>query len=171
MPKRFAYSSGFTLIELLIVIAIIGILAVGLVLAINPFAQIQKANDAKRKSDLEQIQKALEQYYSDNNSYPLSTGASGNPPYSITGAPFGSSWGTYMQIVPQDPTNGTSGKTYAYSTTNGGQTYYLYTSLDYVSDPQACQPSGSKCPNAPGTPACGPGAKCTFGLTSSDTTP
>lgn len=165
-----ASSVGFTLIELVVVMAIIGILATGLVIALNPQAQIQRANDAKRKSDLAQIQKALEQYYNDNNAYPVSTGSSGNPTWSIPNGSFGSIWSSYMQTVPQDPTNASSGKKYVYKSANG-QNYYLYTSLDNLSDPQLCFAGGTKCANAPAMPACGPNAKCNYGVSSSNTTP
>lgn len=64
---------GFTLLELLVVIAIIAILAsVGL----GSYTRSQrKARDARRRSDLKQIQNALEQYYSINGSYPNSEDA------------------------------------------------------------------------------------------------
>jgi len=64
---------GFTLIELLVVLGILGILATVLLVAINPSAQLQKANDAHRKSDLETLQRALELYYQDKGSYPPSS--------------------------------------------------------------------------------------------------
>jgi len=63
------HSFGFTLIELLVVIAVIGILtAIGL--ASYTTAQKQ-SRDARRLSDMKEIQNAWEQYYADNNSsYP-----------------------------------------------------------------------------------------------------
>jgi len=60
---------GFTLIELLIVIVIIGILA-GIVVGIVGTSSRKKANDAKKKSTVHEIQNALEQYFVDNNAYP-----------------------------------------------------------------------------------------------------
>src|SRR5258708_13026190 len=66
----FRRSSGFTLVELLTVVGIVGILLVAAILILNPVAQFQKANDAKRKSDLTQIQKALETYFNDYEKYP-----------------------------------------------------------------------------------------------------
>ncbi len=60
--------SGFTLIELLVVIAIIGLLATLSVVALNNARQ--RARDARRISDVRQIQTALELYYNINNEYP-----------------------------------------------------------------------------------------------------
>ena len=64
-------SRGFTLIELLVVITIIGILSG---IGVAAFTSVQKkGRDAQRKSDLSSIQAALEQYYSDHDSYPGET--------------------------------------------------------------------------------------------------
>ena len=62
---------GFTLIELLVVIAIIGLLSTIISVAMGN-ARL-KARDAKRMSDLKQIQTALELYYTDQNGYPTGT--------------------------------------------------------------------------------------------------
>lgn len=63
------YTRGFTLIELLVVVAIIGILiSVG---AVSYMTAQKQSRDARRVSDMKEIQSAWEQYYSDNNSnYP-----------------------------------------------------------------------------------------------------
>ena len=63
---------GFTLIELLVVIAIIGILS-SVVLASLSTAR-QKSRDAKRISDVGQVQLALELYFDAKQSYPMSNG-------------------------------------------------------------------------------------------------
>lgn len=63
-------SKGFTLIELLIVIAIIGILAVAILSAINPVEQIAKANDSAKKSDAAEYLNAVERYYATFQCYP-----------------------------------------------------------------------------------------------------
>src|SRR5680860_400779 len=60
---------GFTLIELLVVIAIIGLLS-SIVLASLNSARV-KARDANRYSDLWNVKLALEMYYDDHGSYPL----------------------------------------------------------------------------------------------------
>lgn len=64
---------GFTLIELLVVIAIIGILS-SVVLASLSTAR-QKSRDAKRISDIGQVQLALELYFDRTQSYPSTTPA------------------------------------------------------------------------------------------------
>lgn len=55
---------GFTLIELLVVIAIIGILASSVIIGLSR-AQT-RARDARRKSDIDQVRKALAAYVIDN---------------------------------------------------------------------------------------------------------
>ena len=95
---------GFTLIELLVAIGIIGILA-SFLLA-NFVGVRQRARDGVRKSDLRQIQSALELYRSDQGSYPGSIPSCGS---SLTG---GSPSVTYMQKIPCDPSNGSVVYTY-----------------------------------------------------------
>jgi len=61
-------SSGFTLIELLVVIAVIGILSSVVLASLN--SARTKGRDARRKSDMKQVQLALEMYFDDNSAYP-----------------------------------------------------------------------------------------------------
>lgn len=66
-----AKARGFTLIELLVVIAIIAILSS---IGLSTYFLAQKnARDGKRIADLDEVQKALEQYYSLNQRYPAET--------------------------------------------------------------------------------------------------
>lgn len=62
--------SGFTLIELLVVITIIGILATGGISVYT--AQIEKARDTTRITDMKVLQGWVEQAYQDNSAYPNS---------------------------------------------------------------------------------------------------
>jgi len=63
-------TKGFSLTELLVVVAIIAIMVAIFTGAINPIAQINKANDSRRKKDLNRIKIAFEDYYNDNSCYP-----------------------------------------------------------------------------------------------------
>jgi prepilin-type N-terminal cleavage/methylation domain-containing protein len=151
---------GFTLVELIIVVAIIGIMAGGIMVFLDPSAQIQKSRDARRKSDLSEIQKALEVYYQDNNGYPIVTGGS----YALGDGGWGTPWLPYMGTVPKDPS---SLRNYVYYST--GQSYYLYASLERGSkDPQACN-SGNACASATANGvavACG--GNCNYGVSTPD---
>jgi general secretion pathway protein G len=155
-------SVGFTLIELLVVIAVVGVLAVGTITVINPVAQFQKANDSRRKSDIGQIQKALETYYQDVGSYPL---ISAQPDYRIEGLDsnpvnWGDPWTPYMGKLPADPN---SLKRYVYIST--GQTYYIYASLDRETVSLISLPSGTNCGSGEEI------ATCNYGVSTPNVSP
>lgn len=120
--KQKITNQGFTLIELLVVIAIIGILSTLAIVALG--SARQKSRDAKRVADLNQIGKALELYYSDNNSYPTII-TSGQP------ISFGST--TYLAQVPSNPTprnDGSCGNNnYIYEGSLTGNGYTISTCL------------------------------------------
>jgi len=119
-----ATKKGFTLIELLVVIAIIGMLtALG---TVNYVTVRSRSRDAQRKSDLRQIQSALELYRSDQGAYPASGAVRCGQPLTAGGV-------TYMQKVPCDPLN--TGQ-YVYTYVPNGTTYSLVTCLENVNDTQ-----------------------------------
>jgi prepilin-type N-terminal cleavage/methylation domain-containing protein len=68
-------AKGFTLIELLIVIAVLGILAVAVLSAINPIEQINRSRDTGSRSDAEQLISAIDRYYATNGYYPWQASA------------------------------------------------------------------------------------------------
>lgn len=169
--------AGFTLIEIITAIGVLTILATVILAAVNPLEQFRKAQDAKRKSDLAQVQRALEAYYQDFGRYPAHT-TTGLNTYTInTGLGeddnsilWGAGWSPYMDIVPVDPS---SSKFYIYvsDSTNGYQSYRIYASLDRgTKDPEACI-GETGCPNAPGGCGIDEESYCNFGLTSPNVSP
>ena len=57
---------GFTLIELLVVIGILAILLAITLIAINPAKQFSQSNNTKRRSDVNAILNAIDQFAADN---------------------------------------------------------------------------------------------------------
>ncbi|HJO89861.1 MAG: prepilin-type N-terminal cleavage/methylation domain-containing protein [Candidatus Pacebacteria bacterium] len=100
-------NKGFTLIELLVVIAIIGILSSVVLASLN--SARQKARDAKRISDVKQLQLALEFYFDANGGYPSAISGT------LLTAPG------YIAAIPTDPVGGGN---YNYAALNAGCTSY-----------------------------------------------
>ncbi|OGD95640.1 hypothetical protein A3F02_02630 [Candidatus Curtissbacteria bacterium RIFCSPHIGHO2_12_FULL_38_9b] len=113
---------GFTLIELLIVMGILAILAVVIMMAINPAKRQKQARDATRKSDIGQIANALNSYFSANSLFPVPSG-----PASISGLTSLRASGD-LKIIPFDPV----GNEYQYliSSTGNNSEVALYAALE-----------------------------------------
>ena len=98
-------NKGFTLIELLVVIAIIGVLASIVLASLN--SARKKSRDARRITDIKQIQLALELYYDGTSSqYPASSTGAGN--CNATTLAYGLealSAGGYIPQISRDPNN------------------------------------------------------------------
>ncbi|MBI2444009.1 MAG: type II secretion system protein GspG [Candidatus Magasanikbacteria bacterium] len=120
-------TKGFTLIELIVVVAIIGLLSTLAVVALGS-ARV-KARDAKRLSDLKQMQTALELYYTDKNAYPAGTNVTlGAGDYAcLNGSGFQATGcaNPYMGQVPADPQSGA----YVY-TVSGANDYTITATLE-----------------------------------------
>jgi len=67
---RFLLAKGFTLVELLIVIALIGVLAVAVLAAINPLEQLNRARDTGMESDASQLLAAIDRFYASQEKFP-----------------------------------------------------------------------------------------------------
>ncbi|MBP7832504.1 MAG: type II secretion system protein [Candidatus Levybacteria bacterium] len=117
---------GFTLIELLTVISIISILTA--LLAVSFGTASQRGRDGQRKSNIRQIQAALELFRADNDSYPPAATYTVGTTTSVSvacNAVFTFNSITYMQKMPCDPESGTK--------------YF------YLPTPTNCSPTGSPC--------------------------
>lgn len=117
---------GFTLIELMVVIAIISFLSSIILASMN--SARQRARDAKRLGDINQILLALEMYYDLNDRYPGVSGDSccdgwdqgpcGTDPFIGALETAG-----LMSHVPVDPLGGSGTSCYGYS-------YHRYNCID-----------------------------------------
>ena len=122
---------GFTLIELLVVIAIIGLLSTLSIVALN--SARARSRDARRVSDIKQIQTALEMYYNAANQYPtVGSGAdqlstSTSPAIKFGGVTFMNAW----PVAPSPADNPGNAATpctaannaYAYTVASNNTTY------------------------------------------------
>jgi general secretion pathway protein G len=121
MEKIQNKSAGFTLIEILIVISIIGVLSALTLVGMSGFRA--SGRDAKRVSDIRQVQNGLELYYAKNGVYPDSVANNALPDLSSAG----------VKNLPTDPLN-TGSYVYKYFKCGAGDasgySYVLSTKLE-----------------------------------------
>jgi prepilin-type N-terminal cleavage/methylation domain-containing protein len=86
--KLFKRDSGFTLIELLVVIGILGVLAAALVATIDPFEQLNKAQDSSTKNTVVEYIDANIRYFTTHSAMPWADAAL-NGACQTAGAPTG----------------------------------------------------------------------------------
>ena len=160
--------SGFTIVELAIVIIVIAILAS---ITLVSYRDVQaQSRDTRRLSDIADIQKAMELYYSDHGTYPIPTGSTGSAINSSWYSSGDSSWNLLknelvpdaIDELPVDPRNKTNGRPYdtdglvyaifvtradqKYCGSSDGQMYLLVYRLEHGN--QATKVDG-KCPTKP----------------------
>ncbi len=157
-PRR--RKAGFTLIELLVVIAIIGLLSTLAVVALN--SARQRSRDAKRVSDISQIQTAFELAFSEVGNYPTASGLVlggtsskvfcnvGNAP-TFQATASGCST-VYMGLVPSNPSP--NGADYVYTSATASGLYSLTFTLEGATGQLA---AGANCANQNGIQA---GSSC-----------
>lgn len=124
-------NSGFTLIELLIVIVIVGILAVGAFVALDPATRFAEARNATRWNDVTAVLEAIKIYEVDNAGASAYSGVTTDGTNYMIGTPQGPCAATcsaasvasdcidmgnlvtegLLASVPTDPSSGTAATT------------------------------------------------------------
>lgn len=122
MKKR----KGFTLIEVLIVIAFLALMILVAIFAFK--GQLSKGYDSERKSDLNRIKIALEEYEKDYNCYP--------PYLPSCKADDAGILKPYIPVIPCDPHTKTDYVYYADPTSTCARWSWLFTNLEYTGDPK-----------------------------------
>lgn len=95
--------------EILVVVTLLVILAIALLVTLNPMAQINKGQDSKRKSELATLTKVMEDWYNDHNCYPqpqeICYDTAVNNECHICGSESSSppSFSPYLSRLPCDP--------------------------------------------------------------------
>lgn len=103
--------AGFTMIELLVVVAIIGLIASIILVALSTVRI--NARDNARRTTMRQLQTAFELYYDGTNRYPSTSGSWYSSEPGDLYSNNGGNWipgltPTYVSVLPRDPRGGES---------------------------------------------------------------
>lgn len=138
---------GITLTEVMVVVTIIAILILIAIWAYRP--QLLKGRDARRKTDLNRLEKVFEDYYNDHDCYPET------PDQLVP---------DYLSEFPKDPV---TREPYEWST-DDCDVYRIYASLDWKQDPAIAEAGcGSGC--GPGGGTAGVSCAYNYGVCSPNT--
>lgn len=146
---------GFTFIELMVVAALIAILIVAAISVFDPIKQMQKSQDGKRTSELNTLQKVLEDYYNDKNRFPVASDICFDSPTSPRTDLYGKiacschicgnsaqspSFSPYLSSLPCDPQSPQKEYLYDYDCSTASPNWYrIYTKLSIESNPNIIQ--------------------------------
>ncbi len=131
---------GFTIPELLLVITLMVLLVIIILGALNPKEMQSRARDTKRLSDLQKIERAVNEYETVNKTYPGSLGvlrSSNTLPSESTNLQLsadgwmGANLSPYLEVQPTDPLNDSS---FHYSYKHDASGYELDAKLEYYTD-------------------------------------
>jgi|GEM_PF-569418 len=151
LPKLPKSSMAFTLMEILIIVALFALLATIALVLFNPKKQIEKAWDSKRKHELSQLRKVLEDWYNDKNCYPkpneicYNSVSSNNTCYICGNKLTSPSLSPYLSSLPCDPQSPKKDYLYQVDDINCPKWYRIYTDLslsDYTNNDPATEEVG-----------------------------
>lgn len=148
--------------EILVVITLLAILST--VIMASYFSSLERGRDSRRKQDLEQVARALELYYFENNAYPTPPFSQSNTlpwGFALTSASF-TPTKMYMKKLPTDPSRSAT-IYYYYRTANNNNDYQLYSCLENEKDLDYKEYAGISCGSSCDV--------CRYGISSSNTTP
>jgi prepilin-type N-terminal cleavage/methylation domain-containing protein len=146
---------AFTLIELLVVIAIVGILTGFIFVSMN--GAVNASKDARRKSDLGNISRAIMAYMAQNNNSFPETSTSCTMGSGGTCSNLGTNLAPYLNTIPLDP-NGTN---YTYSYVSASSKFVLQSTLSNSNVYQFDSSSGFSTLSYASTCVSGGGLTCT----------
>ena len=131
--------SGFTIIELLVVMSIIALLSSALLVSLNTARK--KTRDTVRKSDLKQLEIALEMNFNAKGAYTQEENCGSDTSFTGCDNNATGAWGAnsdlldlvsqgYISILPKDPVNNATYK-YSYEVGNAGEAGYVLPGMMY----------------------------------------
>lgn len=139
---------AFSLVEIIIIIMLLGIVFPASLFIYGKY--LKSTRDVKRKSDLQNIAKALEEFYFDKNYYPTML--------SDCGSNFAVGESVLMSSIPCDPVTGVD---YYFESCNQTNTWYrLYANLEESGDADIDE-AGCRY-------GCGPDCNYNYGVASSN---
>lgn len=130
-------NKAYTLMELLIIIALLILFAFLAIVLINPYAQMQKGNDSKRKYEVSEMSRIFDEFFNDYGVYPDDSQACYNDASQendvcacfICGAdPASPSFHPYFSTLPCDPQHPAQNYLYEYQC-SGKKWFKIYTKL------------------------------------------
>jgi prepilin-type N-terminal cleavage/methylation domain-containing protein len=110
---------GFTLVELLVVIAVLGVLAAGVLVAINPVEQLSRGRDSAKKTAIAELGRGLLAYQTGQNALPA--GLAGTTSWADVLITSGD-----IKVKPTNPAATALDCTLTGSATNGADGGYCY---------------------------------------------
>ncbi len=150
---------GLSLIEALIIVVIVGLLGAALLSIINPLELRDQAINSQIKSDLDRIEIALEDYYSDKGCYP--TPYPSPEPGLPCGGETDEDFRVYLGTIPCSPQ---TNQAYSYvpPDDNCPGYYRLYAQVPWQDDPAVAEAGCSE--------GCGRDCAYDYGVSSSNKT-